>query len=230
MHPEPIYKFLWGLGVITAFLTPLYTFRLFFIVFLRRPDEPERDFSPFPKWMAGLLWPLAILSVVAGALNLPSDLSRHPWLASYLSAVSGTVTSLPASPGLEASMEFGTGVLALLSLVLAYFLYRPQNQLGRAKPGTFRHRLGDVLFAGFYLDHLYQSAVARPYQVISRVLWEKVDEGGIDAAVDQSANVFPLFSIGLRLWTTGRISTYLRMIFLGFTAILVAIVLGWYSW
>ena len=36
------------------------------------------------------------------------------------------------------------------------------------------------------------------------------------------------FSFGLKLWTTGRLSTYLRMLFLGLTVMLCMLALGWY--
>ncbi len=230
LHPEPVYKFLWALGVITALLTSLYTFRLFFIVFLQRSGEPPREIRPYPKLMEGILWPLGILSVIAGALNLPPLLSGHHWLARYLAPVPGAVPVLPAPPALEAYTEIGTGALAVIFLVLAYFCYRPENSLGRTLPGTFRHKMAEIFFTGFYLDWFYQVFIVKPYEAMSRFLWTRVDEGGIDAGVDQSAELFPILSVGLQAWTNGRISSYLRTFFLGFAAILAGIALGWYSW
>ncbi len=230
LHPEPVYKILWALAAITALLTPLYTFRLLFIVFLKRPDEPNRELLPFPRLMVWILWPLAILSLLAGLLNLPHTVSGNEWLAGYLASVPGTIPSLPASLPLEGSMETATGGLGILFLLLAYFLYRPRNLFGRPQSGSLWQRMEEVLFDGFYLDRLYQLAIAAPYQKISRVLWADVDEGGIDAGLDGGANLFPIFSIGLQLGTTGRLSTYLRMLFLGFTVILAALALGWYPW
>jgi len=50
----------------------------------------------------------------------------------------------------------------------------------------------------------------------------------VDDRFDATANVFRFFSFGLQLWTTGRLSTYLKMLLLGFTAIVSALALGWY--
>ena len=230
LHPEPVYRILWGLGAFTALLTPLYTFRLFFIVFLRRPDEPERKVRSFPRSMVWVLWLLAIPSVLAGLLNLPPAASGNEWLARFLATVPGSVPSLPASPLLERSMEAVMGGLAILLLVLAYFLYRPRNLLRKGKPEAPWQGVENLLFHGFYLDRLYQLAFVAPYQAISRFLWVKVDEGVVDSGFAQTAGLFPVFSFSIRLWTTGRLSTYLKMLFLGFTAILAAIVLGWYLW
>jgi len=81
---------------------------------------------------------------------------------------------------------------------------------------------------GFYLDWVYQKMVVLPYEGIAKFLWLKMDEGSLDQGIDQTGNLFPIFSAGLRQWTTGRLSTYLKMLLLGFTAILCALVVGWY--
>lgn len=236
IHPEPAYKILWMVAAVTALLTPLYTFRLFFIVFLKRPAaakesiQNEREFWPVPQLMIWTLWPLAVLSLIAGLLNLPSTLSGNEWLARYLSAVPGSIPSLAASAALERRMEMGTGLLSLAVLVFSYYLYRPQKFLVSPTPGALPPGLEQLLLFGFYLDRLYQVAIVNPYQKISRFLWVRIDEGGVDQGFDSTGNLFPVFSIGLQLWTTGRLSTYLKMLLLGFTAILCALALGWYPW
>jgi hypothetical protein len=51
----------------------------------------------------------------------------------------------------------------------------------------------------------------------------------VDEGMDQTGNLFQIFSTGLQHWTTGRLSTYLVMLLLGFTAILCALAFGWFS-
>ena len=126
-------------------------------------------------------------------------------------------------------MEIGSGILNIGLLIVAYFLYRPESKfLGWPTPVVLRQALEKLLFSGFYLDRLYQIAFVRPYQVMARILWLNVDEGAVDDRFDATANVFRFFSFGLQLWTTGRLSTYLKMLLLGFTAIVSALALGWY--
>jgi NADH-quinone oxidoreductase subunit L len=230
LHPEPIYKVLWFIGVVTAFLTPLYTFRLFFIAFLGRPGQSPPETLPLPRLMSWVLWPLAILSLVGGSLNFPRVLFGTEWLAGFLAAVPGAVPFLSASPGLEGAMELSMGALSLAALGLSYYLYTPKKFQFTPAPGAMAPALERLFFNAFYLDHLYRWAVGNPYQRIAGFLWAVVDEGGVDRAFVQSAAAFPILSIGLRLWTTGRLSTYLKMIFLGFVVILGAVVVGWYPW
>ena len=220
-HPESVFKFLWGLAMMTALLTPLYTFRLFFIVFLGSPTGKDREIQPVPRLMVWILWPLAILSLLSGLLNLPAIWSGKEWLAEYLTPVAGSIPHLSVSPGLEWAMEMITGLFALGMAVLAYFLYFPTSI-------AVRRSLHELLLSGFYLDRLYQQLIARPYQAMAKFSWLKIDEGSLDDGTDWIGNLFPVFSGGLRLWTTGRLSAYLKMLLLGFTAILCALAIGWY--
>ena len=232
-HPEPVYKFLWGLGEVTAFLTTLYAFRLFFLVFLQRPpedlkgDQKIQSIRPFPRFMTWILWPLAILSLVAGSLNLPELFHGSEWLARYLAPVTGSVYSLKPSTGTETAVISISALISLAALVFAYFLYRRRA----VKPSSpLSEWLERLFFSGFYLDRLYSFCFVGPYGTISRFLWERVDEGVVDKGLVSAGGAFPVLSVFFQRWTTGKLSTYLTMLFLGFTAILGAIALGRYLW
>jgi NADH-quinone oxidoreductase subunit L len=119
--------------------------------------------------------------------------------------------------------------LNLIILGTAYLLYRPERRfLGWSTPLVLRQSLEELLSSGFYLDRLYQMALVRPYREMARILWLTVDEGAIDDRLDGTGMAFRFFSSGLQPWTTGRLSTYLKMLLLGFTAIVSALALGWY--
>jgi NADH-quinone oxidoreductase subunit L len=234
IQPEPVFKILWLLAAVTALLTPLYTFRLFFIVFLDRPAATKESFRqdpglrPLPPLMVWTLWPLAVLSLIAGLLNFPSLLSGNEWLARYLSCVAGSVPSLAVSAATEGGMETGMGLLSLIVLGLSYYLYGPQKFRVTPTPSALPQNLERLFFSGFYLDRLYQFVFVNPYRRISRFLWVRIDEGVVDRGLEATGGLLPIFSIGLQLWTTGRITTYLKMLLLGFAVILCALVLGWY--
>ena len=220
-HPEPIYKVLALIGEIGAVITVLYTFRMFFVAFLDRPSVPEgfekKDLK-IPKFMGWVNLPLAILALLAATLNLPGSFGGNEWLAHYMASLPGGVPPYSAPSGLEWMMEIGSGLLNIGLLVVAYLLYRP----------PIRERLHKLLLSGFYLDRLYQIALVEPYQKLAKVFWLNIDEGVVDNRFDAAGNTFRSFSFGLQRWTTGRLSTYLKMLFLGFTAIVSALALGWY--
>jgi NADH-quinone oxidoreductase subunit L len=227
-HPETIYKILFAAGEVGAVFTVLYTFRMFFIAFSERPGGPT-DRIQLPGFMVWIMSPLAVLSVIAAALNLPEAFGGSAWLAHYLASVQGALPPFSVSFGLERTMEIGSGLLNAALLGVAYLLYRPEARfLGWPTPVVLRHALEELLFSGFYLDRLYQMALVKPYQRMARALWLNVDEGAVDDRFDATGNIFRFFSSGLQLWTTGRLSTYLKMLLFGFTAILSALALGWY--
>jgi NADH-quinone oxidoreductase subunit L len=222
IHPGAAYKALWVLAAAAALLTPLYTFRLFFVAFLDRPNGRKRgEVIPIPRFMVWVLWPLALLALGDGLLNLPGGPGKL-WLAHYLAAVPGALPDLGAPSGLSWGMGIGSASLVACVVVVAYFLFRP--------PVSAAPRLGvhEFLFSGFYLDPLYEQFIARPYRRMAKLLWLHIDEEGVDQGFEGIATGFGLFSGIVRLWTTGRLSTYLKMVFLGFAALLCFLAIGWY--
>ena len=256
IHPGEAYKIFWLLGLVAAFLTPLYTFRVFFVAFPDRPDgrRPE-EIHPTPRFMAWILWPLAVCALVDGLLNLPGGYGKD-FLGNYLAVVPGARPDLGAPPGTEWALGIASGSIVVVSLALAYMLYRRRPAREPALEGYW-----GLLFSGFYLDRLYQSifvrpyqraalflwrqvddpydqqvivggarALFRPYRAMAAFLWVKVDEIFLDDGAVKGAEGLVTVSRGLGHWTTGRLSTYLGMLFLGLTIFFVAVGLGWYLW
>ena len=215
------YKIFWGFATLAAFLTPLYTFRLFFLVFQERPGgrTPE-EIQPVPSFMAYILWPLALLALFDGLLNLPFGPGKA-WLSHYLSPVWGARVELGAPPGYELGMGVGSALIILAVIALTYYLYRPPG------PSFSAPRWQALLLEGFYLDKFYQYFLVRPYQWLAGFWWQYVDEGGVDRGFDVAASGVHFLSKGLGYWTTGRLSTYVKMLLVGLTAFLIALLLGW---
>lgn len=221
MRPEPIYKLLWLMGFIGALLTPLYAMRLFFIVFSDRPEGGRKsEVKPIPKLMVLVLWPLAVLALFDGLLNLPFGPGKR-WLAHYMSSVPGAIVDLGASSAMSWALGLLDSILVLVVIAGSYFLFRTPQKTQR---GSWVHRL---LFSGFHLDRLYDRVLVVPYQAISKFLWVQVDAGGLDRGVEAGAGTIASFSAVLNLWNTGRLSTYLIMFFVGFVALLYFLVLVW---
>jgi NADH-quinone oxidoreductase subunit L len=232
-HPEPIYKVLAVIAEMGALITVFYTFRMFFVAFLARPSArenfEEKDLK-IPRFMVWINLPLAIGAIFAAALNFPEAFGGRAWLDHYLASVPGGIPVFSTSAALERTMALGSGLLNIAALVIAYFLYRPEEKfLGWSTPVLLKEALEQLFLSGFYLDRFYQVAFVGPYRKMATVFWLKVDEGVVDDRFDAVGNTLRLFSLGLQLWTTGRLSTYLRMLLLGFAAIVSALALGWYS-
>jgi NADH-quinone oxidoreductase subunit L len=231
-HPELIYKILAVIAEIGALITVLYTFRMFFVAFLQRPSAGEKIAGKdmrIPRSMVWINLPLAILAIFAASINFPEAFGGRAWLGHYLASVPGAVSPFSFPAALERTIEIGSGLLNITVLAIAYFLYRPEERfLGWSTPVLLKKGLEQLLFSGFYLDRLYQIALMEPYRAMANIFWSKVDEGVVDGRFDATGNTFQFFSCGLQRWTTGRLSTYLKMLLVGFTAVLSVLALGWY--
>jgi len=219
IHPQVIYKVFWALATAAAALTVIYTFRMFFTAFLERPDgRTAETVKPIPRLMTWVLWPLAILALFDGLLNLPGGPGKD-LLANFFVTVPGARPDLGASLAVSWGLGLGDALLVLASLGLTYILFR------RPRPDLWG-RWQEALFTAFYLDRLYLALIARPYQRLAGVLWV-ADEDGLDRGYEKSAGGFKILSGLMGLWTTGKLSTYLAMLFLGLTVMFTVLALSW---
>jgi NADH-quinone oxidoreductase subunit L len=246
------YKILWLIATGAAFLTPLYTFRVFFVAFPNRPEgRRAEEVRPIPRFMAWVLWPLAVCALGDGLLNLPGGLGKN-FLGNYLAVVPGARPDLGASLATEWAMGLTSACLVLVAMLLAYYLYGRRPVREPALVGFH-----EFLFNGLYLDRLYGTLFVRPYQAISAFCWQaddrlnqgvvagakaafrpywalaqfiyyKVDEFFLDDGIVKAAGSVEVASRGLGRWTTGRLSTYLAMLLLGLTIFLGALGVSWY--
>ncbi len=224
LHAGIFYKFLWFIAILTAALTALYTFRLFFIVFtgesLYYEEESEKSVEKPPPNMIATLWPLGVLAIFAGLLNLPAGWGGGGWLSEYFLNIPGAAHHGEIPHSVENGMAIASAVIGIFGIICAWFLYGPKGLLRRPDlPGAWGG-LFDLLREAFYLDWLYRRYIAWPFEKMADILWNRVDREGIDRGLYSFANTFMLFSQILREWTSGRLSGYLFMLFMGLTVIL----------
>jgi NADH-quinone oxidoreductase subunit L len=152
---------LWVAGVVGAFLTALYTFRLLFVVFRGEPSPFVREHLHVARFEGGvaMAWPVAaltVLAVVGGFLQVPGvwhlvDDWLHPVAESIGEA--GEVTAVVSALVALAA--------ALGGVALAWALYgRPSERPARLRSRyrwaarTLEHKL--------YFDEAYDAAFYEP--------------------------------------------------------------------
>ncbi|MGZ8810363.1 MAG: NADH-quinone oxidoreductase subunit L, partial [Thermoanaerobaculia bacterium] len=171
---------LWVAGAITAGMTALYMFRLYYMTFRghyrgaevvgieahghhAHVHEPHE--SPFS--MTGVLAVLAVLSIVGGFVGLPAALGgQHPtWFQRWLEPVLLPIGGHPfhfheASLATEWGLMISSVLIALIGIFVARSLYlrRPAvPDLVEAKLG----RLYVVLANKYYVDEIYNAVFVR---------------------------------------------------------------------
>lgn len=218
----------WILGVITAFLTAFYSWRLIFLVFHGAPaDVHARDAAhESPLSMALPLVVLAIGAVVSGIALAPYYIGAQQaafWQGSIFNASDNSIMeTFEHVPGLIALLP---SVVGLLGIAVAYLFYvaRPDMPAALARSCGPLYRF---LLNKWYFDELYERIFVRPYGAIARILWKDGEEGAVEGLprdlVQAAANGA---SDAVRL-QTGSIALYAFTMLAGLVVVLTVALCG----
>ena len=220
----PLYLGLYLLGLITALMTAFYSFRMVYLVFLGPSVQRHIEGESELKGMQPVLIPLAFLGLFGGLLNLPAYLGGG-FLDGFFAHLAGGA----AAEGTrleELALQGVAGLLALVGLLAAHLRYGGAAREARLKAAALPPTpLTAFLLNAWYFDSLYNACLIRPYQALSRVLWQSVDEGVIDDSLDRLAAGLGTSGSWLGRWSTGRVSLYIFSFAAG-----GALILGYLAW
>jgi NADH-quinone oxidoreductase subunit L len=211
----------WFIGVTTAFITSFYMFRLWFMTFFgdyrgreaaeHRPATGHShgghgDPHESPMIMLVPLMILAILSVIGGWVGIGGRFEH------FLSPVFGEGASTVATEALSRSTEITLMVIsvaaAFLGFYLAYVLYLKRPEL----PQQIADALGGIYKAvvnKYYVDEIYADLFVKPLvDGSTRILWHGVDQGVIDAAINDTADGARHVSDAARHMQSGNVRSY----------------------
>jgi NADH-quinone oxidoreductase subunit L len=154
----PYGQLLWAAGLVGAFLTALYTFRMIFIVFWGEPSPFVREHLHRPGhtmpalWMAWPVGALAVLSVFGGWFQFAG--LWHP-ISDFLEPVAAAgIEPTGVQDAVTSILAVG---LAVVGITIAWWFYAAR----RAEVPQFA--LGQrVLEHKFYFDELYDAVFYRP--------------------------------------------------------------------
>jgi NADH-quinone oxidoreductase subunit L len=209
-------KILWIVGAITALLTAIYMTRLMIMTF----GGSERFHSEHSKphespWIMTVpLIVLAVLSTVGGFIGVPYALANRdinviehtlePTVAHVPALEATNNTDEHSEISAERSLTLVSVAIAGLGIGLGLWLFRrrPLMQMPR------------ILENKYYVDEIYDTALIRPIETVSREgLWKIVDKGVIDGG---------LHSIGEAVTELGRLARWMQAGFVrGYAAIIL---------
>jgi NADH-quinone oxidoreductase subunit L len=228
---------LWAIGFVTAGLTALYMFRLFFLTFhgeFRGTPEQRQHAHESPLSMVVPLAVLGVLSVVGGWIGIPAAIGRtlggvpnsvESWLAPVFHS-SHAAEALHEVPPAEYAFMAASVAIAALGVLVAWHLWVKRPELPVRIALRFQTPYA-ILWNKYHVDELYDAVVVRPYNSLSRFAWRVVDEGLIDGLmVGGTAAVVKWQSRLSSSWQTGSVSTYVTVFFGGVVAILVYYLFG----
>ena len=232
-------KVYWGIGLVTAFITSFYMFRLWYMTFFgdyrgaqtgapgygshghdaHGHEEPHES----PMVMLAPLMILAVLSLVGGLVGWGNHFEH------FLAPVFGMGEPLAeTASNVTEYLLMGVSVaVALLGWWLAYLLYCKREDLP--------HKIADAL-GGFYqavahkyyIDELYAVLFVKPLvDGSTRILWQGVDRKIIDASVNDSADGARHVSDEVRHMQSGNIRSYAGWIAAGSAVVIAFMIWMW---
>ncbi len=193
----------WLAGIIAAFVTSLYTFRMVFLTFF---GQQKSSIGHKPGLVIKVpLIILGILSLIAGFLELPHNFGHFTPFSNLLNGTLPEVTLVRNPAAGETVLQVIAAVLSILGVYLAWQLYiKNATALQQFKQGSgagiFR-----FLFNGWQFDKLYDFVFVKP------VVWlSKIDrQDFIDRIYDGVGRINLAFNSAFSSTQNGRLRFYL---------------------
>ena len=232
----------WLIGVITAFITSFYMFRLLFMTFAGdyrgakvdehghvshgHGDEGHGHGEPHesPMVMLAPLVILAVLSIFGGFVGF------HNGFDHFLEPVFGTGSEGAAGGeavgrGAEIMLMLVSVLVAAFGAVLAWILYVSKPYL----PARIAASLGafyDAVLNKYYVDEIYAKLFVKPLvDGSTSILWQGVDRKVIDDTVNNAADGAQHVSDEVRHMQSGNLRSYAGWIASG-----AAVVIAYMIW
>ncbi len=215
------YWYFWLTGLIAAFMTAFYMFRLIFMTFHGKPRD-EKAFAHAHESPRSMTIPLIVLAIPSALIGLvlslpPEDGYIDRFLEPVFEAVKGEAHGFGA---LDAGLMALSAAIGIGGILLAWQFYVKRPDLP-AKAGARAGILYKAALNKYWIDEIYFAAVINPVRALGRGLWRWVDAGMIDGFVHGAARFFRGVGMALRPSQAGKIQAYLLSMFLGLLALMI---------
>jgi len=195
-------------GLVGAFMTSLYTFRLIFITFHGEAKTEAHAGHGISHWL-----PLVVLIVLSTAIGAMITPPLHGVLPQSVGHAGGEA---------KHSLEIASGAIALAGILLAALLFLGKRRVVTAIANSGIGRLLSAWwFAAWGFDWIYDKLFVKPYLAISHVLRKD--------PLDQTIGLIPRMAKGghtsLSRTETGQLRWYAASMAAGAVLVIGAIVL-----
>jgi NADH-quinone oxidoreductase subunit L len=201
---------LWIAGIVGAFITALYSFRMVFIAFYGEPKtQPSR---PAGNLMKVPLIILAVLSILGGFIEFSLPLGHVHLFSSFLSKILPS-TILIKDESSEPLFQVISSLISLSGIYLAYLIFLKKIPLAEK---LFNDRIANFFYRGWGFDWFYDHLFIRPYMWLARI--NKNDF--TDYFNKGLAQLTILFNQSLIITQNGKLRFYVLAVTIGIALIL----------
>ncbi len=213
------------IGIFTAFLTSIYSWRLFFKVFHGTYNNKKISLSETHDSPLVMLIPLLFLSI--GAI-FSGYIFKSTFIGLYNSEFwQGSIFFLNEikNNGIPLWFLLITPILVLISIPISFYLYI----LNPTILENFKHTnmpLYNFLLNKWYIDELYEKVFVNPTKKVGSFFWKKGDVGIIDKfGPDGISKLVKIISNKTGRLQTGFIYDYAFVMLLGLSILLTYLIL-----
>lgn len=220
LRGHSIGEFAFVIGLIVAFLTAFYSWRLLLLTFHGTPKADDHVMAHIHESPMVMLIPLAILSL--GAL-FSGYMMHGLFLDSAANFWNDSIAVIPHAHSIPSWVIAAPLICAISGIGFAYLLYGGDRSFV-AKVVSSLKPLYQLSYRKWYIDELYNFIFIKPSIMIGNFLWKKGDEKTIDRFGPDGIAKASLWTSGMtsRL-QTGHIYHYAFAILIG-----IVITLTWY--
>ena len=212
-------------GILTAFLTAVYSWRLIFKTFHGNFNNSKLKIDSLHESPLVMLLPLIVLSlgaIFSGILfkNLFINQEINFWKESIMFLIPLSTNHPPQW------IILITPVIVTISIPISYYLFIKNNNIcnwlaNENKP------IYKFLVNKWYFDEFYDYIFVKPIKKIGTFFWKKIDVNTIDRfGPDGISSLIKFFSNKVVKFQSGYIYQYAFIMLLGFSALLTYLIIN----
>ena len=214
-----------GIGIFTAFLTSIYSWRLIFKTFHGEYNNKEIKIDETHESPIVMLIPLVLLSIgaiFAGFLFKELFIGYEGLNNFWRDSIFFLKPLSTDHPPLWFLLL--TPTLVILSIPLAYYLFLKNTNLPE-RLASINKPLYQFLLNKWYFDELYDVLFVKPSKKLGLFLWKFFDLKIIDGfGPDGISSMIKKFSVKANKFQSGYIYQYAFVMLLGFSALLTFLI------
>jgi len=214
------------IGIFTAFLTAIYSWRLFFKTFHGSYNNKTLPIEKTHESPLVMLVPLVLLSIgaiFAGYFFKETFIGHNYkefWKTSIFFIKEIEHLHLPIW------LLVITPILVIFAIPLAYYLYVKNSTLIESIKKT-NEPFYNFLLNKWYFDEIYDFLIVKPVKFIGLVLWKKGDQGTIDRfGPDGFSKIIKFFSNKAVKFQSGFLYDYAFVMLLGLSILLTYLIVS----
>jgi NADH-quinone oxidoreductase subunit L len=224
----------WAIGAVTALLTALYMFRLYFLTFEGK-ERFGHDKHPHesPAVMTIPLIVLAVLAAIGGFIGLPEIFGGengnlfHNWLSPVFAQAENKLVQYSSyGHSTEITLMLISVVLAVGGIYIARAIYLRKPEIAVNLSNRFKG-IYNLLLNKYFVDEAYDAVIVNPMVKGSdKILWKFTDTKIIDGLINGVAALIGIISRNIRKIENGVAQSYAIVMMLGVAAALLWIILS----